>query len=68
MEKKTGTVIFFLPVKNYGYIQFDDEDGDIYFHQSSLMETSSLEANDHVSFNVSKRCNKPYAINVRKIT
>ncbi|MFW5928175.1 MAG: cold-shock protein [Thermoplasmatota archaeon] len=61
-----GTVKFFNNMKNYGFIEPDEGDEDLFVHRSDL-EGTSLEEEDRVEFDVEEGEKGPKAVNVRKI-
>lgn len=61
-----GTVKFFNNMKNYGFIEPDEGDEDLFVHRSDL-EGTSIEEEDRVEFDVEEGEKGPKAVNVRKI-
>ncbi|MFW6196308.1 MAG: cold-shock protein [Thermoplasmatota archaeon] len=61
-----GTVKFFNNMKNYGFIEPDEGDEDLFVHRSDL-EGPSVEEEDRVEFDVEEGEKGPKAVNVRKI-
>ncbi len=61
-----GTVKFFNNMKNYGFIEPDEGDEDLFVHRSDL-EGHSLEEEDRVEFDVEEGEKGPKAVNVKKI-
>ncbi|MFP4051253.1 MAG: cold-shock protein [Thermoplasmata archaeon] len=61
-----GTVKFFNNMKNYGFIEPDEGDEDLFVHRSDL-EGTSIEEEDRVEFDVEEGEKGPKAANVRKI-
>ena len=61
-----GTVKFFNNMKNYGFIEPDEGDEDLFVHRSDL-EGTSVEEEDRVEFDVEEGEKGPKAVNVRKI-
>ncbi|MFW5945965.1 MAG: cold-shock protein [Candidatus Natronoplasma sp.] len=61
-----GTVKFFNDMKNYGFIEPDEGDEDLFVHRSG-MECNSLTEGDRVEFESEEGDKGPRAINVKKI-
>jgi cold shock protein len=60
-----GTVKFFNEMKGFGFITPEEGD-DVFVHQSALVDCSSLNENDEVSFDVEEGDKGPKAVNVKK--
>lgn len=58
-----GTVKFFHDKKNYGFIETDDMDDDVFFHVSDL-DVDSVEEGDEVEFDQEEGDRGPKAVNV----
>lgn len=61
-----GTVKFFNNMKNYGFIEPDEGDEDLFVHRSDL-EGTSVEEEVRVEFDVEEGEKGPKAVNVKKI-
>jgi CspA family cold shock protein len=61
-----GTVKFFNPMKNFGFITGDDGK-DYFVHSSGLKEGTSIAEGDRVSFKVVEGDKGPKAEEVEKI-
>lgn len=61
-----GTVKFYNPVKNYGFISPDEGDEDFFVHKSNL-KSKTLNEDDRVEFESESSEKGPQAVNVRKI-
>ncbi|MBS3815256.1 MAG: cold-shock protein [Hadesarchaea archaeon] len=61
-----GTVKFFNERKNYGFISPDDEEEDLFVHESDV-EADSLSEEDRVEFEKEMSEKGPRAVNVKKI-
>jgi len=61
-----GTVKFFNDMKNYGFIEPEEGDEDLFVHRSG-MECNTLEEGDRVRFETEEGEKGPRAINVEKI-
>ena len=60
-----GTVKFFNEGKGFGFIAAEDGK-EIFVHQSSLPEGTTLQENDAVEFEVEEGDRGPKAVNVKK--
>ncbi len=61
-----GTVKFFNDQKNYGFIEPDEGDEDLFVHRSDLDEITVNEE-DRVEFDIEQSEKGPRAVNVKKI-
>jgi len=61
-----GTVKFFHDKKNYGFIEVEEQDDDIFFHISN-MEGDSIEDGTEVEFETEEGDRGPEAIEVKKV-
>lgn len=61
-----GEVKFFNDMKNYGFIEPDEGDEDLFVHRSDL-EGMSLEEGDRVEFEREMGEKGPRAVDVKKI-
>ena len=61
-----GVVKFFHDQKNYGFIETDEIDDDIFFHVSDL-EEDSIEEDTEVEFDQEEGDRGPKAVNVVKV-
>lgn len=66
-ERLEGSVKFFNPNKNFGFITGDDGK-EYYVHESSLKEGVTIEADDRVSFKVVQDPKGPKAEEVENLT
>ncbi len=62
-----GTVKFFNDMKNFGFIQPDEGDKDVFVHRSDLEGINFLKEGDLVEFEVGEGEKGPKAINVKKL-
>lgn len=62
-----GTVKFFNEMKNFGFIQPDEGDKDVFVHRSDLEGINFLKEGDLVEFEVGEGEKGPKAINVKKL-
>ncbi len=61
-----GTVKFFNTQKNYGFIEPEGGDDDLFVHRSDV-EEGNLAEGDEVEFETEQREKGPRAVNVKKI-
>lgn len=61
-----GTVKFFNDMKNYGFIEPDEGDEDVFFHVSDL-DAESANEGDEVEFEEEEGDRGPRAVNVKKL-
>ena len=61
-----GTVKFFDPRKNYGFITPDEGDEDLFVHASDI-ESGGLNEEDRVEFESEEGEKGPRAVNVKKL-
>jgi CspA family cold shock protein len=61
-----GVVKFFHDQKNYGFIETEEIDDDIFFHVSDL-EEDSIEEDTEVEFDQEEGDRGPKAVNVVKV-
>lgn len=62
-----GTVKFFHDQKNYGFIETDEMDDDVFFHASELPEGESVEEGDEVEFEQEEGDRGPKAVSVEVV-
>ncbi|GAH52742.1 unnamed protein product [marine sediment metagenome] len=64
-----GTVRFYNQKKGYGFIDREDNKGDIFFHHTGLVDKDTYpQQNDQVEFEVEQgRKGKDQAIKVRRV-
>ncbi|MFB6147699.1 MAG: cold shock domain-containing protein, partial [Candidatus Nanohaloarchaea archaeon] len=53
--------------KNYGFIETEDMDDDVFFHVSELPEGAGVEEGDEVEFEQEEGDRGPKAVNVEKV-
>ncbi|MFB6145799.1 MAG: cold shock domain-containing protein [Candidatus Nanohaloarchaea archaeon] len=61
-----GTVKLFKPQKNFGFIETDEMDDDVFFHVSEL-EGDSIEEGAEVEFDQEDGDRGPKAVDVKEI-
>jgi len=61
-----GTVKFFHDQKNYGFIESDEAEDDVFFHVSDL-DAEAAEEGDDVEFEQEEGDRGPRAVNVEKL-
>ncbi|AYN68594.1 cold shock domain-containing protein [Euzebyella marina] len=59
---KEGTVKFFNEAKGYGFIQPNDSNGDVFVHQSGLID--NIQENDKVKYTLEMGQKGMNAVNV----
>lgn len=66
----TGTVMWFNAEKGFGFITPDDGGRDLFVHYTGIEGTGyrSLNADDHVEFDVVDGAKGPQAANVRRLS
>ena len=62
-----GVVKFFHDQKNYGFIETEEIDDDIFFHVSDLEEGDGIEEDTEVEFDQEEGDRGPKAVNVVKV-
>ncbi len=62
-----GTVKFFNSQKNYGFIEPEDGDEDLFVHASDVEEGAMLNEGDEVEFEQEESEKGPRAVNVEKV-
>ncbi|MFP4232750.1 MAG: cold-shock protein [Candidatus Aenigmatarchaeota archaeon] len=62
-----GTVKFFNSQKNYGFIEPEDGDEDLFVHASDVDEGAVLNEGDEVEFEQEESEKGPRAVNVEKV-
>ena len=65
-----GTVKWYSSEKAYGFIQPDDQSGDIFVHSSALEKSglSILSEGQKVSYDVENSRGKASAVNIQKVS
>ncbi len=61
-----GTVKFFHNKKRYGFIESEDEDDDVFFHESEL-EGDEIEEGTEVEFETEESDKGPRAVDVQEV-
>lgn len=62
-----GTVKFFNDMKNYGFIEPEDGEEDLFVHRSELKDANFLQEEDEVEFEVGEGERGPRAEKVQKV-
>ncbi len=62
-----GTVKFFNDMKNFGFIEPDEGDEDLFVHRSDLEDANFLKEDDIVEFETEQGEKGPRAVSVKKI-
>ncbi|MEF8874271.1 MAG: cold shock domain-containing protein [Candidatus Thermoplasmatota archaeon] len=62
-----GTVKFFNDMKNFGFIEPDEGDDDVFVHRSDLEDANFLKEEDRVEFKVGEGEKGPRAEEVKKL-
>jgi len=62
-----GKVKFFNNMKNFGFIEPDEGDDDLFVHRSDLEGVNYLNEGDVVEFEVGEGEKGPRAMNVKKV-
>ncbi|MBS3781961.1 MAG: cold shock domain-containing protein [Candidatus Thermoplasmatota archaeon] len=62
-----GTVKFFNDMKNFGFIEPEEGDEDLFVHRSDLEDANFLQEDDVVEFEVGEGERGPRAEKVKKI-
>ncbi len=62
-----GKVKFFSRMKNYGFIQPEDESEDLFVHGSEIESAGMLNEGDEVEFEKEPSDKGPRAVNVKKL-
>jgi CspA family cold shock protein len=59
-----GTVKFFHDQKNYGFIETEEMDDDVFFHKEEMEDGLRVEEGDEVEFDQEEGDRGPKAVNV----
>jgi CspA family cold shock protein len=62
-----GTVKFFHDQKNYGFIETEDMDDDVFFHKDDQDDDIDVEEGDEVEFDQEEGDRGPKAVNVTEV-
>jgi CspA family cold shock protein len=62
-----GTVKFFHDQKNYGFIETDDMDDDVFFHKDDQDDDIDVEEGDEVEFEQEEGDRGPKAVDVTEV-
>ena len=60
-----GTVIWFAPFKNFGFISGEDG-SNLFIHSTALKKGAIINVNDQVEYTIEKSEQGPKATNVKK--
>ena len=60
-----GTVIWFAPFKNFGFISGEDG-SNLFIHSTALKKDAIINVNDQVEYTIEESKRGPKAINVKK--
>jgi CspA family cold shock protein len=60
-----GKIKFFNEQKGYGFIVPEDDQQDVFFHQTSVVGASHLDAGEPIEFKVSKTVKGVVAIDIK---
>jgi CspA family cold shock protein len=60
-----GTVIWFAPFKNFGFISGEDG-SNLFIHSTALKKDAIINVNDQVEYTIEESERGPKAINVKK--
>ncbi|MFO7872248.1 MAG: cold-shock protein [Candidatus Undinarchaeales archaeon] len=63
-----GTVKFFNRMKNFGFIEPDEGDDDLFVHRSDVENEVDLHEGDRVEFDAGQGDKGPKAENVKKVS
>lgn len=63
---KKGTVKFFNPKSNFGFIRCEEDGKEYYVHGKDI--EGAIETDDKVSFELKEAKRGPQAVNVKKIS
>lgn len=62
-----GTVKFFHDQKNYGFIETEEMDDDVFFHKDDQDDDIDVEEGDEVEFDQEEGDRGPKAVNVTEV-
>ena len=62
-----GTVKFFHDQKRYGFIETEEMDDDVFFHEDDLEEDVEVGEDDEVEFETEEGDKGPKAVNVTEV-
>jgi len=63
----TATVVFYDLKRGYGFARFDDNDEEIFFHHSGLINGFVPAKEDHIQFSIGANRGRPCGIQITKI-